>query len=168
MDKGNLFFIGFMGVGKSTIARMVAKEINARLIEMDETIEAEEGSSINEIFAAKGEEYFRDLETALIERISEQEGMVVSCGGGAVLRPQNLELMKKSGKIIYLSATPETIFRRVRYSNNRPLLRDNMNVEYITQLMERRIGIYEQAADVIIVTDDKNKPEILAEVLEIQ
>ena len=167
MDKGNLFFIGFMGVGKSTIARMVAKEINARLIEMDETIEAEEGSSINEIFAAKGEEYFRDLETALIERISEQEGMVVSCGGGAVLRPQNLELMKKSGKIIYLSATPETIFRRVRYSNNRPLLRDNMNVEYITQLMERRIGIYEQAADVIIVTDDKNKPEILAEVLEI-
>lgn len=168
MDKGNLFFIGFMGVGKSTIARMVAKEINARLIEMDETIEAEEGSCINEIFAAKGEEYFRDLETALIERISEQEGMVVSCGGGAVLRPQNLELMKKSGKIIYLSATPETIFRRVRYSNNRPLLRDNMNVEYITQLMERRIGIYEQAADVIIVTDDKNKPQILAEVLEIQ
>lgn len=168
MDKGNLFFIGFMGVGKSTIARMVAKEINARLIEMDETIEAEEGSSINEIFAAKGEEYFRDLETALIERISEQEGMVVSCGGGAVLRPQNLELMKKSGKIIYLSATPETIFRRVRYSNNRPLLRDNMNVEYITQLMEQRIEIYEQAADVIIVTDDKNKPEILVEVLEIQ
>lgn len=168
MAKHNLFFIGFMGVGKSTIARIVAKERKVRLIEMDETIEAEEGMSINDIFASKGEEYFRDLETSLIQRIAQQEGMVVSCGGGAVLRSQNLELMKKSGKVIYLSATPETIYQRVRYSTNRPLLNGNMNVEYIAQLMEKRQSRYEQAADVVIITDDKQKPQIVAEVLEIQ
>jgi shikimate kinase len=167
MAKGNLYFIGFMGVGKSTIARMTAKSVNGQLIEMDEMLEAEEGISINEIFATKGEAYFRDLETALIERIAEQDGMIVSCGGGAVLRPQNLELMKKSGKIVYLSATPETIFKRVRYSTNRPLLQGNMNIEYIAGLMEKRIHIYEAAADHIIATDGKEKSQIAGEILGI-
>ena len=168
MARKNMYFIGFMGVGKSTIARLAAQSMGTRLIEMDETIEAEEGVTISEIFATKGEEHFRDLETALIERIAKQEGMVVSCGGGAVLRPQNLELMKKSGKVIYLSATPETIYRRVRYSKNRPLLQGNMNVEYIAGLMSKRIGIYEQAADYTITTDFKEKAQIVTEVLEIQ
>lgn len=166
MENKNIFLIGFMGVGKSTIARMLAKELNAELIEMDETIEAEAGMTINEIFEKNGEAYFRDLESALVERIADKGGAIVSCGGGAVLREQNVQNMKKNGSIVFLSATPETIYERVRYSTNRPLLNGNMNVEYITQLMERRREAYEKAADVVIATDGKEKLQIVKEILK--
>lgn len=162
----NIFFIGFMGVGKSTMARIVSKELDRTLVEMDETIEEEAKMSINEIFDTYGEEYFRDLESALVERIADHGGMIVSCGGGAVLREKNVENMKKNGVIIFLSATPETIYQRVRYSKNRPLLNGNMNVEFIAKLMERRREVYEKAADVIISTTGKEKKQIIQEILE--
>lgn len=161
----NIFLIGFMGVGKSTIAKILAKELQAELIEMDETIEAEAGMTINEIFATYGEMHFRDLESALIQKISEKGGVVVSCGGGAVLRRENVDLMKQSGKIVFLSATPESIYERVKNSTHRPLLNGNMNVEYIRELMERRRLLYEEAADLVIVTDRKWKSEIVREIL---
>lgn len=163
----NIFLIGFMGCGKSTIARLFSEETGAKLIEMDETIEAESDMSINEIFEKYGEDHFRDLESELISRITEKGGAVVSCGGGAILRPENVECMKKNGQIIYFSATPETIYERVRYSTNRPLLNGNMNVEYISALMEKRLPRYETAADKTIVVDGKEKGKILDELLEI-
>lgn len=163
--RNNIYLIGFMGVGKSTIGRLLAKEQQGRLMEMDETIEAEQKITINEIFAKYGEVHFRDLESELVERISKQENVIVSCGGGAVLRQENVANMKKSGTIVFLSATPETIYQRVRYSTNRPLLNGNMNVEYIAGLMEKRRDIYESAADVTIVTDGKKLAEIVREVL---
>ena len=167
MQTNNVFLIGFMGVGKSTMARILAQELQMELIEMDETIEAEQGMTINEIFAKQGEAGFRDIESAFIERISQGKRAVVSCGGGAVLRKQNVENMKKSGKIVFLTATPQTIFERVRYSTNRPLLNGNMNVEYIAELMERRRSIYEEAADVVIATDEKSEDMILKELLAV-
>lgn len=163
--ENNIFLIGFMGVGKSTIARLLARELGAELVEMDETIEAEADMTINEIFEKHGETYFRDLESALVARIADKGGAIVSCGGGAVLRPENVENMKKNGKIIFLSATPETIYERVRYSNNRPLLKGNMNVEYIAQLMERRKGAYLEAADRVVSTDGKEKLQVVDEIM---
>ena len=157
----NIFLIGFMGCGKSTMARLLAKELEKELVEMDETIEKEAGMTINEIFQTHGEQHFRDLETALVERIANNGGTVVSCGGGAVLRPENLEAMRKNGKVIYLSATPETIYERVHDKTTRPLLNGNMNVEYITQLMEKRIPIYEKAADIVLKVDGYGKQENL-------
>ena len=165
MENKNIFLIGFMGVGKSTIAKILAKELDAELVEMDETIETEAGITINEIFEKYGEQHFRDLESALVERIADKGGVVVSCGGGAVLRKENVAAMKKNGRVIFLSATPETIFERVRFSTNRPLLNGNMNVEYIAQLMERRREVYEQAADVVIFTDGKEKSQIIKEII---
>lgn len=162
----NIYLIGFMGVGKSTIGRLLSKEMKGQLIEMDETIEKEQDMTINEIFARHGETHFRDLESELVERIAGEEGKIVSCGGGAVLRPLNVENMKKSGTIVFLSATPETIYKRVRYSTNRPLLNGNMNVEYIAGLMEKRRDIYESAADVTISTDKKTTVEIVKEILQ--
>lgn len=161
----NIYLIGFMGVGKSTIGRLLAEETKGQLMEMDETIEAEQGTTINEIFAQYGEIHFRDLESELVERIAGQEGKIVSCGGGAVLRTENVANMKKSGTIVFLSATPETIYKRVRYSTNRPLLNGNMNVEYIAGLMEKRRSLYESAADVTISTDGKTTAEIVRELL---
>lgn len=160
----NIFLIGFMGCGKSTMARMLATELSMELIEMDETIEKEENRTINEIFATDGEQYFRDLESALIVRIGEKGNGIVSCGGGAILREENVVNMKKNGKVIYLEATPETIFERVRYSTNRPLLNGNMNVEYISELMSKRVDKYKQAADVILSVDGKTKDAIVQEI----
>ena len=163
----NLFLVGFMGCGKSTMARILSEKTGAELIEMDETIEKEAGMSINEIFEKHGEPYFRDLESQLVERIMKKGGAVVSCGGGAILREENVSNMKKNGKIVYFSATPETIFKRVRHSTNRPLLNGNMNVEYISALMGKRLPLYEKAADITIVVDEKNKQEVVAELMQI-
>lgn len=162
----NIYLIGFMGVGKSTIGKLLAEKTKTELVEMDETIEEEQKMTINEIFAGYGEQYFRDLESELIEKIARQENKIVSCGGGAVLRPENVANMKKSGTIVFLSATPESIYQRVRYGTNRPLLNGNMNVEYIAGLMEKRQAVYEKAADVTVSTDGKEKQEIVGEILE--
>ena len=163
----NVFLIGFMGCGKSTMSRLLTEKTGAELIEMDETIEAESGMSINEIFEKYGETHFRDLESQLISRITQKGGMVVSCGGGAILRPENVACMRENGKIVYLSATPETIYERVRYSTNRPLLNGNMNVEYIASLMEKRLSRYMDAADVTISVDGKNLENVLEELTKI-
>lgn len=163
----NIFLIGFMGCGKSTMARLLAEQTGAKLIEMDETIEAEARMTINEIFETYGENHFRDLESQLIQRIADEGGAVVSCGGGAILRSENVECMKKNGTIVYLSATPQTIFRRVCNSTNRPLLNGNMNVEYITSLMEKRLPHYQAAADITVVVDEKEKLDILGELCTI-
>ena len=165
MENKNIFLIGFMGCGKSTMAKILSEEMGWKLIEMDETIEAEAGMSINKIFELYGESHFRDLESTLVERIAAEGGAVVSCGGGVVLREQNVETMKKTGKIVYLSATPETIYEHVKDSTNRPLLNGNMNVEHIRNLMEKRLPIYEKAADEIICVDKKEKLEIAKEII---
>ena len=163
----NVFLIGFMGCGKSTMARLLTEKTNAELMEMDETIEAEAGITINEIFEKYGETHFRDLESQLISRITKKGGMVVSCGGGAILRAENVACMRENGRIVYLSATPETIYERVRYSTNRPLLNGNMNVEYIASLMEKRLPRYVDAADVTISVDGKDRQEVLEELMRI-
>ena len=161
----NIYLIGFMGVGKSTIGKLLAEQIQGELVEMDETIEAEQKKTINEIFAESGEIHFRDLESDLVERISHKTGVVVSCGGGAVLREENVANMKKSGCIVFLKATPETIYERVKDSTNRPLLNGNMNVDYIRTLMEKRRAIYEASADITILTDGKSQMEIVTETI---
>lgn len=162
--KSNIFLIGFMGAGKSTIARELCRQENLRLIEMDEQIEAQEQRSIPEIFAAEGEAYFRKLETNLLESLAHTGDTVVSCGGGAVLRRENVDAMRKSGIVVYLDTRPETVFDRVQSSHNRPLLEGNMNVAYIQGLMDKRLPAYREAADVTVSTDGRSAQEICAEI----
>ncbi len=162
----HIFLIGFMGCGKSTCARYLCRMTGAAQMEMDQAIVAEQGMAITKIFAEHGEAYFRDLETDLIRSMKERESMVVSCGGGAVLREENVVLMKEYGMVVLLTATPETIFDRVKHSTDRPVLNGNMNVEYIAELMEKRREKYEAAADIVISTEMKNVREICEEILE--
>lgn len=162
----HIFLIGFMGCGKSTNARYLSKLTGAKQMEMDQKIVEEQGMAITDIFSRFGEQHFRDLETELIRSMKEKEPMVVSCGGGAVLREENVALMKACGKIVLLTATPEAIFDRVKDSEDRPILNGNMNVEYISELMEKRRPKYEAAADLVISTDMKNVREICEEILE--
>lgn len=163
----NIFLIGFMGAGKSTIARVLQKELDMELIEMDERIVEEQGMSINEIFEQKGEDGFRDIESQLVIDLGKQDKAIVSCGGGVVIRPENVKNMKKSGKIIYLTAKPETILDRVKDSTQRPLLNGHMNVEYINELMSKRKDFYEEAADYKVATDGKNVSQICQEIITI-
>jgi shikimate kinase len=163
----NIFLIGFMGAGKSTIAKELQKRLGMNLVEMDARIVEEQGMSINDIFAQYGENHFRDIESQLILTIGDEGSTVVSCGGGVVLRPQNTEYMKKSGKVVYLKTSPETIFERVRHSTDRPILNGNMNVEYIAGLLEKRRPLYEGAADITVVTDNRSCEEICSEIIQL-
>ncbi len=161
----NIYLIGFMGAGKSAVARCLRREHAFELVEMDEQIESQIKMPISKIFETYGEEYFRDLETQLLQELNLREGVVVSCGGGIILREENIRLMRKSGRIVLLSATPETIYKRVKHSHNRPLLEQNKSVSYIKELMEKRRDAYEAAADLIVETDDKSVQEICEELM---
>ena len=160
-----VYLIGFMGSGKSTIAAMIRKETGCKLVEMDARIVEEQGMSINDIFAKYGESHFRDLESDLVRRIGEEGNAIVSCGGGVVVRPENVKTMKATGMIVFLKASPETIYERVRYSTDRPILNGHMNVEYIAELMEKRRALYEAAADAIVCVDGKTKTQVKEEIL---
>lgn len=160
----NIFLIGFMGTGKSTISAVLGKELSTEVIEMDELIVKRQGMPISQIFETRGEEYFRELETGLLVELQQRDGVIVSCGGGTPMRECNVAEMKKSGIIVLLTARPETIFERVRYSHNRPLIEHNKTVEYIAELLEKRREKYEAAADVTIATDGKDTREICREI----
>ena len=162
----NIVLIGFMGTGKSTIARELAKTRQMNIVEMDEEIVRRRGKSIADIFEEEGEEYFRDLETALLKELQTKENQVISCGGGAVLREENVRVMKKNGCVVLLTALPPTIDERVKNNTDRPILQGHMNVEYIASLMEKRREKYEKAADIVIATDGKNVSQICEEMLQ--
>jgi len=162
----NIFLIGFMGAGKSTIAKNLQKALNMKVVEMDARIVEEQGMTINDIFAKYGESHFRDIESQLILTLGDEGNTIVSCGGGVVVRPENTEYMKKNGTVVFLSAKPETIYERVKDSTDRPILNGNMNVEYIAGLMEKRRALYEAAADIRIETDGKDTEVICKEIIK--
>ena len=161
-----LYLIGFMGSGKSTVSRHMSRALNVPKIEMDEVLAERAGNPITQIFAEDGEEAFRQMETALLREIGAGEPALVSCGGGVVLRPENVEIMKTTGTILMLSATPQTIFQRVRHSTKRPILNGNMNVEFIAELMTKRDPAYRAAADVTVSIDGKTSDIVAKELVE--
>ncbi|HAJ74228.1 MAG TPA: chorismate mutase [Lachnospiraceae bacterium] len=163
---GNIFLIGFMGAGKSTISSTLHDVFAMNVIEMDQIIAERNGMTISEIFALRGEEYFRNEETKLLIESQSHKNVIISCGGGVPMREVNIREMKKSGKIILLTASPETILNRVKDSHDRPLLENNKNVEFIADLMQKRSGAYEAAADIIINTDGKTAVEICEEIIQ--
>lgn len=162
----NLFIIGYMGTGKSTVAKYLSEKHGWDVLEIDEMIVQQEGMSIADIFKTHGEEHFRDIESSLIKDICLQKNKVVSCGGGVVLRSQNVDAMKKSGIIVLLSASPETILERVKDDTNRPLLQGNKTIGSLREMMEKRREKYENAADIIVRTDGKEIVEICNELIE--
>lgn len=165
MEKQHIFLIGFMGTGKSTVAAELSRKLKIRQIEMDDVIAESQGMNINGIFEQYGEAYFRDLESNLITELEKKEQMIVSCGGGAVMRSENVECMKRNGRIILLTALPETVYHRVRNNQERPLLKNNMTVEFIRELMKKRQNVYEAAADMVVETDHKDALQICEEII---
>ena len=161
----NIFLIGFMGVGKSTVSNALQNTFAMDVVEMDEMIAKKNNMSISEIFDLHGEAYFRNEETNLLKEVGNEKNKIVSCGGGVAMREINVQEMRKSGKIILLTAKPETILERVKENHDRPLLENNKTVEYVSELMEKRRPAYEAAADIVIATDGKSANEICEEII---
>lgn len=161
----NILLIGFMGAGKSTVSSYLGKILASPQVEMDQVIVEKEGMSINKIFEEYGEVYFRNCETNLLIELQKGNNQIISCGGGVALRSENVKEMKKNGKVVLLTASPEVILERVKDSDERPLLRGNKNTEFISKMMEERRPKYEAAADVIVDTDNKTVEEIAEEIV---
>lgn len=161
----NIALIGFMGAGKSTVSHYLKDMLAMEEVETDAMIVKSEGMAITDIFAKYGEPYFRNCESNAIIELQNCRQMIISCGGGAVMREENVENLKKSSRIVLLTAAPETILERVKDSTERPILNGNMNVEYIAGLMEKRRAKYEAAADIIIATDGKDVAQICEELV---
>ena len=161
----NLFLIGFMGAGKSSVSAGLGRMLGREVVEMDERIAAQEGMSIPELFAQKGEPYFRACETALLKSFAQGAPRIVSCGGGVPLREENVAAMRESGTVVLLTASPEVILERVKDSDERPLLQGHKDVPYIAALMEQRRPRYEAAADITVDTSRLNIEEVCRQVL---
>ena len=160
----NIFLIGFMGAGKSTISDYLKNVLAMDVVEMDQCIVERQGMSISDIFETYGEEYFRELETNLLIEMQSRSNVVVSCGG-VPMRERNVTEMKKNGRVVLLTAKPETILERVKDNHDRPLLENNKNVSFIADLLEKRRAKYEAAADIVVETDGKSELEICEELI---
>lgn len=161
----NIALIGFMGVGKSTLSHYLSRVLGCPEAETDAMVVEMEGMPITDIFARYGEPYFRKRETEAILRLQDRRPLIVSCGGGAVMREENVANLKKSSHIVLLTARPETILERVKDSDERPILNGHMDVDYIADLMEKRREKYEAAADLVIATDGRSTEEIGEELI---
>ncbi len=165
MSKMNLILTGFMGTGKSVVGRKLAGRLGMDFIDMDEMIEEKAGITISEIFERSGEAHFRVLENEAVRSLADSECKVIATGGGTILNPENLQMLRKIGPIICLTATAETIYQRVRHKAHRPLLEVPDPVGRIGELLYERQPYYAKA-DYHIPTDEgsitKTADKILA------
>ena len=163
-----IVLMGFMGAGKSTVGRMLAETYGCQFVDTDQWIEKEQGRKISDIFAQDGEIAFRDMETALLERLQkEKEDLVLSIGGGMPVREENRGLLRNIGKVIYLRTSKEEIIRRVSGDVNRPLLQGGALEEKVSDLMCARERIYQETAHREILTDGKTPMDLVEEIVNL-
>ena len=158
----NIYLIGMMGSGKSTVGKTLSKKLHKPFIDLDSEIEKGAGKNISEIFDTDGEEQFRKMETKQLKQYSES---IVACGGGIVLKDENREFINENGATILLTASIEELSHRLSDSGNRPLLADDNTEEALTKLWLERQLHYLNTADFTIETDGKNPAQLTEEIL---
>jgi shikimate kinase len=158
----NLILVGFMGTGKSSIGRQVARRLGFQFLDTDQLIVEREGKAISEIFKALGEPAFRALETATLESIEHLSRCVIATGGGIVLRPENREILRRLGFVVELTANPDIIFERVSRNDKRPLLQSENPRETMLALLAARAEAYHAAAQFTLDTSGISQPEAAA------
>lgn len=161
----NIILTGFMGTGKTEVGRELSTILGWKLIDVDDEIVKSKGISINDIFSKSGEPAFRDIEAEMIKKTAAGKNIIISTGGGAVLRQENLDVLRKNGIIVCLTASPEIIFERTGGSDERPLLKVENPLEKIKELLNLRRPFYEKA-DIMIDTEDMTPRQIAEEILE--
>ncbi len=153
---GNIFLIGPMGAGKSTIGRHLARLLAKRFCDSDQEIEQRTGASIALIFDIEGEAGFRKRETAVLDELTRASDVVVATGGGAILLQANRQMLRARGVVVYLDADLDTLVQRTRRDRDRPLLRDGDRRETLEELMKKRAPLYRREADVIVKTSHRS------------
>ncbi len=147
-----IVLVGLPGSGKTTVGRQLARRLQLPFVDSDHEIEQRLGCSIRAFFEREGEDRFRDVEAAVIDELTSAGPMVLSTGGGAVLRPENRRCMKTRGKVFYLRSMPEDVFRRVRHDRNRPLLQVADPLQKLRELYAARDPLYREVAHFVIET----------------
>jgi len=162
----NIYLIGMMGSGKSSSGRALAKLLSLAFVDLDELIVEQEGRSINDIFKAEGESYFRSLEHELLAGVARETDQVIATGGGIVLDPVNCEQMKDSGLVIYLKTGLDVLWERVKTKQDRPLLKGSDPKQMLANLYAKRSSLYEAVSDKVFLTDRKTPGRVAAEIYE--
>ena len=155
-----------MGSGKTVTGKALAGFLDFTFVDLDAEIEAREGKPISEIFAGSGEPSFRDVEASVLENFSKQDRQVIATGGGIVLREENVRRMKKTGKVVLLKASAESLWQRVRYSKDRPLLNRPDPFGALKQILSDREGFYEKACHFSVLTDGEIADDVAREIQE--
>lgn len=162
----NIVLTGFMGTGKSAVGKEISRRLSMRFIDIDHEIEKAEAMPIKDLFAQKGETYFREIEAEMIRKFSAERRIIIATGGGAVLREENLAALRENGMIFCLTARPETIHDRTGRNDDRPLLKGDDRMRKIIELLSSRSPLYAQAG-IIIDTDDKTPLQVADEIIGI-
>ncbi len=162
----NLILCGMMGSGKTTIGIKIADRTSLRWYDTDELIVDKHGK-ISDIFEYYGEPHFRKLETEIVRELAQKDGLVISTGGGLVLKKENNELLQRNGKIVFLRATPETLAGRLKVDGTRPLLQTSAETlkGRLMRLLQERAPVYELVSDYIVDVDGKTPEEIAEEII---
>lgn len=166
MHSENIYLIGLMGAGKTTIGRQLAKALKLPFYDSDKAIEESTGVDISTIFEFEGEEGFRDREQKMIQQLTQKRGIVLATGGGAILREQNRKLLKENGFIVYLQCSVERILERTRRDSQRPLLQTDNPKERIESLFAQREPLYLSCADYKIDTGAMQSKTVVNHILE--
>ncbi|MGD8999205.1 MAG: shikimate kinase AroK [Granulosicoccaceae bacterium] len=162
----NIFLVGLMGAGKSSVGRQLAKMLRCEFIDSDHVIEQRTGVSIPLIFDIEGEEGFRQREEQAIDELTRQSGIVLATGGGAVLRESNRQHLRNRGTVIYLSATVDQLYERTKRDRNRPLLQTDDPRARIEELLAQRDPLYREVADIVINTDGHSVRHVVNNILD--
>ncbi|MBI4435929.1 MAG: AAA family ATPase [Candidatus Omnitrophica bacterium] len=160
---GNVAIVGFMGTGKSVVALALTEKLHKSYVSTDDLIVMKEDKSIHDIFKEKGEPYFRKVESEMVKKASEMENVVIDCGGGVVLKEENVKNLKKKGPVVSLSASPSVIYERVKGHRHRPLLNVDDPKEAISRLLKEREAFYAQA-DFNVDTSELSVHEVVAKI----
>lgn len=160
----NIFLIGFMGAGKTTVGKVLAKNLGRDFVDLDEYLVKKLGITVPQIFSRFGECFFRDAESEALLSVSKKNRQVIATGGGVVLRDGNWELMKKRGITIYLKASPEILWNRIKGNTSRPLLQVENPYKRLLELLSKRNALYEKA-DFTVETVNVS-PQNIAEEIE--
>lgn len=162
----NVVLIGYRGTGKSTVGKIVAARLGLALVSTDAEIVKSAGHTIPQIVEQHGWEYFRNLETTMCQDLAGREGLVIDTGGGAILRPQNVEVLKQTGKLFWLTASVETIAKRIGSDTQRPSLTGTKSfIDEIQDVLRERLPKYQAAADEVIETEGKSVEQVADELL---